>query len=216
MSFYIRVYATLYITSCLAKLGWDTSSNDLAVLVLMPPSSIKEMDRSPGHLGPIELLSIVNKFGFQYRTLTGMLIFAVQIGQFDITPVVSILCKFNDRPGAVHFLAAKKIMRYLCSEIDHGLIYWCPTGKDRPDFPHGSLTHFCPESNIDVLYPHIFSVLEPVCFVDVSYGGLITIGEPHSITGIIIMLGGTAIFAKNPHTTHYRPVFYRIGDNGGM
>jgi hypothetical protein len=38
--------------------------------------------------------------------------------------------------------------------------------------------------------------LEPVCFVDASYGGLLIIGEPHSISGIFTMLGGTAIFVK--------------------
>jgi hypothetical protein len=35
-----------------------------------------------------------------------------------------------------------------------------------------------------------------VCNVDASYGGLLPIGEHRSITGIIICLGGTAIFAK--------------------
>jgi hypothetical protein len=35
-----------------------------------------------------------------------------------------------------------------------------------------------------------------VCYVEASYGGLLPIGEHRSITGIIICLGGTAIFAK--------------------
>jgi hypothetical protein len=35
-----------------------------------------------------------------------------------------------------------------------------------------------------------------VCFVDASYGGMLALGKPRSITGIVIMLGGTAIFAK--------------------
>jgi hypothetical protein len=39
-------------------------------------------------------------------------------------------------------------------------------------------------------------MLEPVCYVDASYGGLLTLGEPRSITGIVITLGGMAIFAK--------------------
>jgi hypothetical protein len=125
-----------------------------------------------------------------------MLIFAVQIGRFDIAPAVSILCKFNDRPSAVHFLAAKNVMRYLHSEIGRGLIYWRPTGKDRPDLPRGPLTPYRPKANIDALFPQDFPILEPVCFVDASYGGLLALGEPRSITGIVIMLGGTAIFAK--------------------
>jgi hypothetical protein len=35
-----------------------------------------------------------------------------------------------------------------------------------------------------------------VCFVDASYGGLIALGDPRFITGIVIIIGGTAIFAK--------------------
>jgi hypothetical protein len=193
---YIKVHATSYITSCLTKLGWATSTKDSAIMVPMPPSTVKEMAKFPGPLDRGALSAIVAQLGFQYRTLTGMLILAVQSGRFDIALAVSILCKFNDRPGAVHLLAAKNVMRYLRSEIGRGLIYWRPTGKDRPDLPRGPLTPYRPKANIDALFPQYFTILEPVCFVDASYGGLLTLGEPQSITGIVIMLGGTAIFAK--------------------
>jgi hypothetical protein len=39
-------------------------------------------------------------------------------------------------------------------------------------------------------------LLEPVCYVDASYGGLLILGDPRSITGVVIVLGGTAIFVK--------------------
>jgi hypothetical protein len=38
--------------------------------------------------------------------------------------------------------------------------------------------------------------LEPVCFVDASYGGLLPIEDHCSITGIVICIGVTAIFVK--------------------
>jgi hypothetical protein len=87
-------------------------------------------------------------------------------------------------------------MRFLRSTIGRGLIYWRPTGKERPDLPHGDITHYRPEANIDALFPRDFTMLEPVCYVDASYGGLLILGEPRSITGIVITLGGTAIVAK--------------------
>jgi hypothetical protein len=62
---------------------------------------------------------------------------------------VSILCKYNDRLNTVNFQAAKTVMHYLRATINHGLIYWLPTGKDRPNLPYGDLTHFRPETNID-------------------------------------------------------------------
>jgi hypothetical protein len=190
---YIKVSATFYITSCLLKLGWDTTFKDGAVLVPMPPLTVKDMSKS---LDPGDIAALVKQYGFQYRTLTGMLIFAVQIGRFDVAPAVSILCKFNNRPGAVHFLAANNVMRYLCSTSRRGLVYWRPMGKERPDLPRVDLTPYRPEANIDGLFPRDFPMLEPVCYVDASYGGLLTLGEPRSITGIVITLGGMAIFAK--------------------
>jgi hypothetical protein len=39
--------------------------------------------------------------------------------------------------------------------------------------------------------------VELVCYVDASYGVLLFLGDPHLITGIIIMLGGIAIFANS-------------------
>jgi hypothetical protein len=84
-------------------------------------------------------------------------------------------------------------MRYLRSTIHKGLIYWRPTCKERPDLPCGDLTPYRPEANIDALFHQDFPILEPVCYVDASYGGLLTIGEHRSITGIVITL---AIFAK--------------------
>jgi hypothetical protein len=93
---YIKVFARSYVTSCLLKLGWDTATKDGAILVPMPPSTVKDMANSPGPLNPDELLAVIERHGFEYRSLTGMLIFAVQIGRFDIAPAVTILCKFND------------------------------------------------------------------------------------------------------------------------
>jgi hypothetical protein len=90
------------------------------------------MTKYPGPLGPGKLLVIVKKFGFQYRTLTGMLIFAVQIGCFDIAPTGSILCKFNYRPGVAHAKMA-------CATCDPRVVVASltgdPTGKTDRAFP---------------------------------------------------------------------------------
>jgi hypothetical protein len=68
--------------------------------------------------------------------------------------------------------------------------------KDRPDLPRGDLTPYRPEANLDALFPRDHPLLDLACYVDVSYGGLLVLGEPHSITCSVIRLGGTSIFAK--------------------
>jgi hypothetical protein len=107
---YIRVYAGSYIDSCLLKLGWDEDTKDPAFMAPLTPSTVKDMVKSRGPLDPDALCLIVVRYGFEYRSLTGMLIFAVQIVRFDISPAVSILCKYNNRPDTVHFQAAKSVM----------------------------------------------------------------------------------------------------------
>jgi hypothetical protein len=172
-------------------------------MVPFPPSTVKEMSLSPGPLDPKAIQLIVDKFGFPYRTMTGLLIFAVQMGRFDIAPSVTILCKFNDRPAEVHFRAAKTVMRYLRRTAERGLIYWRPESKKRNDLPRGALTPLSPECEISPLFPDTHPLLEPVCYVDASYGGLLVLGDPRSVTGVVIMLGRTAIFARThiQHTT---------------
>jgi hypothetical protein len=82
-----------------------------------------------------------------------MLIFATQIGRFDIDPAVSILCKFNERPSAVQFQAAKNGMRYLRATRSRGLIYWRPTGCERSDLPRGDIIPTRPERAIAARFP---------------------------------------------------------------
>jgi hypothetical protein len=193
---YIKVYASSYIGSCLAKLGWESTVSDSPLMAPLTPAVLKTLRASVGPLDPSVQLSLQKQFGFPYRTLTGMLIFAVQIGRFDINPAVSILCKFNERPSNVHLQAAKNFMRYLRATRSRGLIYWLPTGRERSDLPRGDSIPTRPERAIADRFPPDLPLLEPVCYVNASYGGLLVIGEHRSVTGIIICLGGTAIFAK--------------------
>jgi hypothetical protein len=51
---YIKVHATSYNTSCPTKLGWDTTLKESAVLIPMPPSTVKDMAR------PRDLLTLVD------------------------------------------------------------------------------------------------------------------------------------------------------------
>jgi hypothetical protein len=209
---YIGVYAKSYIQSCLLKLGWFAEGNYTALMVHVPPSTVKEMPLSPGPLDPAALQLIMEKFGFTYRTMTGILIFTVHIGRLNVARSVTILCKFNDRPAEVHFRAAKTVMRYLRWTLERGLIYWRPNRKERSDLPRDSLTPLHPERSIDSLFPATHPLLEPIFCVDASYGGLLVLGDPRSFTGVVIMLGGTAIFARTriQRTTSLSATEYEI------
>jgi hypothetical protein len=104
--------------------------------------------------------------------------------------------KISPGPDTVHFQEAKTGMRYLLRTRDRSLIYWRPTGKERTDLPRSTLTPMRPKSGPDALFPSNHPLMEPIYYVDASYSGILVLGDPRSITGFVIMLGGTAIFAK--------------------
>jgi hypothetical protein len=83
---YIRFYAKAYIQYCLLNLGWLADGKDMALMVSFPPFTVKEMSLSSGPLDPAALQLIMDKFGFPYRTMTGLLIFAVQIWRLTSHP----------------------------------------------------------------------------------------------------------------------------------
>jgi hypothetical protein len=64
------------------------------------------------------------------------------------------------------------------------------------DLPVVDIIPICAERILDPLYPKNHTILEPVCFVDASCGGLLCLGDPHYTTGIVITLGGMVIYAK--------------------
>jgi uncharacterized membrane protein len=92
---YIRVYARSYITSCLTKLGWESQYAPTRMMVPLTPTVLKSLKAALPPLNPAGVAAMSTTYGFQYRTMTGMLIFAVQIGRFVVGPAVCVLSKFN-------------------------------------------------------------------------------------------------------------------------
>jgi hypothetical protein len=53
-----------------------------------------------------------------------------------------------------------------------------------------------PERAMAELFPTDLPLMEPVCYIDASYAGLLPIEEHRSISGIFICLGGTCMYDK--------------------
>jgi hypothetical protein len=152
------------------------------------PAVLNMLQVTPDPLDPIILLSLVENIGFQYRTLTGMLIFVVQIGRFGIAPTVFIPCRFNERPSNMHFLAANNGMRYLRATHTRYLMCWRPTGCERSDLPRGDIVPMHPKRAIPNRFPSDPPppFMKPVLYVDASYGGPLPIDEYRSISSVLL------------------------------
>jgi hypothetical protein len=81
---YIRGIARSYIEPCLAKLGCESESTDSPTMVPLTLAVLKTLCMAPGPLDPVGGAALTNKYGFQYLILTGMMIFTVQIGRFQL------------------------------------------------------------------------------------------------------------------------------------
>jgi hypothetical protein len=61
---YIRIYASSYIGSCLAKLGWEVTVSDSPLMVPLTPEVLKTLQASVGPLDPSVQLSLETQFDF--------------------------------------------------------------------------------------------------------------------------------------------------------
>jgi hypothetical protein len=109
---YIKVSGTSYITSCLLKLGWDTTFKDGAVLVPMPPSTVKDMSKSPGPLNPGDIAAIVKQSGScsnrAFRYCTGRLD-SLQIQRSSWRSAFSC-CQERDALFTLHYRARSDLL----------------------------------------------------------------------------------------------------------
>ena len=58
-----------------------------------------------------------------YQELIGALNYLSVSTRPDISHIVSVLSQFNNRHGDQHWIAAKRVLRYLKETINHGIIY---------------------------------------------------------------------------------------------
>ena len=188
---YISLSAEDYIDHCMLKLGWDkegTTTGNRSVP--MTPADLKTMSSEQGPLeGSPEAKELEKKHGHPYRTLTGLLGFAVQLGRADINEVTMILSKFNNRPGSVHYTFAKKALIFLRRTKKKSWIYWRPHGKEISGLPYGDFHPISPETDMIPLFPESHPLFEPEGWSDASFQGLATIGEHRSVTGIRCQTG---------------------------
>jgi hypothetical protein len=58
-----------------------------------------------------------------YRSLSGSLLYAALLTRADIAYPTQVICKFNENPGRRHWKAGQRILKYLKSTRNHGIVY---------------------------------------------------------------------------------------------
>jgi hypothetical protein len=147
------VFAKSYIESCLANLGWETRYASSSLMVPLTPAVLKYLCTPPGPLDHAGISTMADKYGLPYRTMTGTLMFTIQIGRFDIALAVCILYKFNEYPSEDHFQVDNNVIKYICATSRISIIYSRPIVRERSDLPIGDIIPMRPERGISDKFP---------------------------------------------------------------
>ena len=105
----------------------------------------------------------------------------------DILYCIIKLSQYNTKPVRIHYLAVKRIFRYLRDTISDGLHYWRPTlNKTLPHTECPSILH----DNHDVQTPHS-SLTQPIGFVASDWSG--DMSYRRSISGLCFCFAGAPV-----------------------
>ena len=103
--------------------GWTTDAN---VMPKEPvhPDSIHKLLVTVGSTNVDKIEELELKFGFSCHQVLGEAVFAMVVGTFDTSHAMSVLSTKAAAPAACHFIALKKLWRWMRHNKTTGLLYW--------------------------------------------------------------------------------------------
>ena len=95
-------------------------------------------------------------------------IYAYTICRLDIGYVVTKLARYSQAPAEIHYLALKRICRYLRQTRDWGIMYWRP--KPILSLPKGSDERLCNDPTSDLpAFPSTANPLTLIRYIDAAH-----------------------------------------------
>ena len=150
-----------------------------------------ELEHATGPDDPSHQLKIQREMGFSYRQAIGELLFAAITCRPDILYSVIKLSQYSNRPDKIHYMAVKRVFRYLRDTIDDGLHYWRPNINS--NLPPAHLPTL-PKDNHQVCIPPS-SVNQPEGYVDADWAG--DTKHRRSISGISLFFAGAPVVYRS-------------------
>ena len=195
---FVKISCETYIDKIVSHHNWQNeTAATLPVPMRADSESLRKLELSKGPDDPSEAQALEQEMGFSYRQAIGELIFAMTVGRIDISYPIIKLSQYSAQPSKAHYQAVKQIFIYLNATREHGLTYWRPA----PNLNHPYAEPPTPISAPSTLhgFPETHDAKKLHGYVDSDWGS----DRQHrrSISGIVFMLAGAAIFYK----TRYQP-----------
>ena len=166
---FVKLSCKTYISKILEGHNWTkrTNTSPLHSPMNHDKKYMTELELATGPTDTDAKVVLEKEMKFSYRQAIGELLFAAITCRPDILYSIIKLSQYNTKPARIHYLAVKRVFKYLRDTIDDGLHYWRPTLQlDLPNLPSPTIPH----DNHDVQIPP--SLLnQPVGFVDSDWAG---------------------------------------------
>ena len=118
--------------------------------------------------------------------------------RMDIGYAISNLAKHSDAPAECHYLALKRIFRYLRQTLTWGSIYW--RQQHRLDLDPGDPCIYKDTAHkTDFVFPYQEDPYDYFCCVDAAHAN--NLDTRRSTTSIVDLLGSTAVLYKSKRQT---------------
>ena len=192
---YITLHCGTYVRKLLANHGW-TDMHPTSLPMSPDNAHVRSLDTAVLPATTTEHDALESRH-FRYRGAIGELIWAMITCRPELSFPVVKLSQFSINPAHVHYLAVKKVFKFLSATLDYGLTYWRTT-------PHSNLPfHQPPDMLTNPADRHLFhdnsdsehfSHFALFGYVDSDWA--MDIRHRRSISGIIFKLAGAAIAWK--------------------
>jgi hypothetical protein len=178
--------------------GWDkpspTEKSDSKPIEPLAASTAEELSTSVGPAeGSTEHRTLEKEIGFSYRQVLGEHTYAYVVGRVDISYAVTLLARYSSTSDRCHYLALKRLCKYLRRTIDWGILYWRQEPCDL--LPAGDFKILSIDNKDLPEFPKFSSLLELVGYVDASHAT--DLRTRRSVTGLSFCLAGGAIAFKS-------------------
>jgi hypothetical protein len=196
---FVKISCETYIDKIVSHHGWQNEiASNQPVPMGSDSESLRKLELSKGPDDPSEAQDLEQEMGFSYRQAISELIFPMTVGRIDISYPIIKLSQYSAQPSKAQYQAVKQIFIYLNATRDYGLTYWRPS----PNANHPYVDPPMPISAPSALqaFPETNAAKNLHGYVDSDWGS----DRQHrrSISGIVFMLAGAAIFYK----TRYQPI----------
>ena len=198
---YVKISNETYISKVLENYNWTEKENKISTNPLPLKDDSAFLARLDNDVGPDpstnkpEYISLEERMGFKYRKLLGELLFCMVTCRPDISFPVIKLAKFANRPGEIHYIALKGVLRYLRATITDGIYYW----REHSAYQNLLPLHPAPKL-FHTQNPHLAQDKQYLLgFMDADWGH--DVQTRKSVTGIAMFFGGAVIYYKTKYQT---------------